>query len=387
MKTTAQTKWVMVAAASILTLCHVESAEPLDARPRSLNPSAGSPVPPLAKPELAASSPKKWHPGHYVRADAQAFPKSDQQRFEVYDRIRDKPLFQGGLILCTWGMLEPEQDKYDFSQIDKDLAYLKAMGKRLIIEVWWMKYDEGASFDYFPKYVVDEGGVKIRSNGNPVVRVDETRWMDRLVKLYQALATRYDSDPAVEQLIISETCLTPADEFRRAIPAIAAAWPQTPVILYLNWIESPQLGRELAAICGRYGVGLGGPDIIPPSPKGGPESETHGARLLRGAGKDTSGDWGSTDYRGRIPVSYSYEAYREGGPPAGLIGYALDVLKTTHIVWGVYDVHPGYIAPGWDWPAVLAAVKSVNGRITTGVPTSFADALPTKEGQQSPRTK
>jgi len=322
----------------------------------------------------SGSSARKWNPGHYVRANALGFPENDATRQSVYDLTRNNPLFKGGLITVTWGEVEPIEGQYDFSQIDKDLAYLKSMGKMLIIEVWWQKYGGDVNARYFPQYIIDAGGIgSIPSQNEHHVLINEQQWADRYIALQRALAARYDGDPGVEQVVITETASTSAYEFKYIVPAVAAFWSKTAVVLYMNWVDTPELARDLMAICAQNAVGVGGPDILPPKPIS-PTGEDNGSRALRGVGRDSLysdgtniGDFGSIDYRGRIPVSYSYEALFNI-PPSALIGYAMNTLKATHIVWGVNNSLPA----GQDWPTgVLPTVQSVSGLTSTAMPTAF----------------
>lgn len=338
----------------------------------------------------------KWHPGHYVRPNAVGLPKGDYGRFEVYDRIKEEPLFRGALIIAPWGMLEPKPGEYDFSQIDKDLNYLKSFPtpKRLMIEVWWQtfggeipKTPQNAEDRYVPDYIVDGGGVTVSNYGGYSVRIHDPKWMNRLIALFQALGKRYNSDPYVEQIVITETAAEYADktfsgaamtsQFKRLIPAVRAAWPNTSAVLYLNFLESPDATAQVAALCAETGVGIGAPDILPPPPHG--PWEDWGSRALRGAGyqrqmphKDWFGNFGTTDYRGKIPISYSFEVPEMGGkkllPPA-LYDYAYDTLKATHIVWGSVEDNP---LPEQNWRnGVLPLVRARNGKIHSTCPTAY----------------
>jgi hypothetical protein len=285
---------------------------------------------------------KKWNPGHYLRANALGFVAQDYARKAVYEMTRNDPNLKGGLLAIPWGTIETSKGVYDFSQIDKDLAILKSMGKKLIIEVWWQKYGGSVPDDrHFPRYIYDAGGV-VAVKSDFSVRMDQAQWADRYIALQQALAAKYDADPAVEQVIITETASTSAYEFKRIVPAVAAAWHRTTVVLYMNWVDTAQLAQELMAICAQNGVGVGGPDILPPKPIS-PVGEDHASRALRGVGVSSlysdgqeMQNFGTTDYRGQVPVSYSYEALH-GIPPSAMISYVTGTLKATHIAWAVTE--------------------------------------------------
>jgi hypothetical protein len=248
---------------------------------------------------------------------------------------------------------------------------------------------------HLPDYLFEEGKVACSFSddcpGGYIARLDDPYVMDRLIRLYQALAERYDTHPRVEQIIITESSAAYEGldhqgwyrQFRRLISEVGSVWAHTPAVFYMNWIGDP---GGFAAHCAASGVGIGAPDILPGPPH--PGIEDHGSRALRGAGLQScfgddadQCDFGTTDYRGQIPVSYSYQAlmcYPEefGGdgichlPPAALIDYSLEVLQATHIVWSVVD----YLPEGGNWSdGVLPIVESVGGQVgSAACPSRYA---------------
>jgi hypothetical protein len=149
---------------------------------------------------------RKWHPGHYLRANAQAFTFNRDARNAIWDRVRDEPLVKGGLLTVPWGTVEMNRGVYDFTEIDADVATMKAMGKKLIIEVWWMNYwhsipstPQGPQ-GWLPDYVIatDCAAPTVR-NGTPepgyTVKLNRAGCMDPLIELYRALGRRYDDEP------------------------------------------------------------------------------------------------------------------------------------------------------------------------------------------------
>jgi hypothetical protein len=287
-------------------------------------------------------------------------------------------LIKGALMTVPWGSVETSQGVYDFSQIDKDLAYLKAMGKRLILEVWWMNYwntlpsaPQSGGVYWLPDYMISNGCAAAATYSSGVgytVQLHQQACMDRLIALFQALAQRYNSDPNIEQIIITEPSVPYASydsnafltQFQRLVAAIPAAWPNTSRAFYMNWFDQP---GTMAASAAQNGVGLGGPDTLPPPPIG--PWEDDGSQALRGAG----GKYGTVDYRGRIPVSYSYEALYSIAP-ASLMSYALGTLKVTHMAWAAND----NLASNLNWDTgVIPAITAVNGQVgSTACPTVYS---------------
>lgn len=311
----------------------------------------------------------KWNPGHYVRPNTLGFVSNASDRAWAFEKIRNDSMFKGGLISVPWGSIEPQEGVYNFAPIDHDLQLMKAMGKKLIIEVWWQKYGGTPDTRYFPQYIIDAGGIgSIPSQSEHHVKINETRWADRYIALQKALAARYDNDPDVEQTVITETASTTAYEFKRIVPAVASLWHRTQVVLYPNWVDTPELARDLLAIMAPLGVGVGAPDIIGPP---GMKYEDHGSQALRGVGVqcmyadcNERGDFGSVDYRGQIPVAYQYQAL-SGVGAASVIDYAMNTLKATHLIWSIGE--DGSAATNWA-TGVLPVVKGVSGKTITTYP-------------------
>jgi hypothetical protein len=343
-----------------------------------------TPTPQPTETGSASAGVHKWTPGHYVSANAFGFPKNDWGRQQTYDLTKQYPQFAGGLVRFAWGQLEQQQGRYDFSQIDKDLAYVKSIGKKLIIEIWWEGYkleSVGQAGDrYFPDYILARSGSVQESGGYYSINLDDPWLMDRFIALCAALAARYDADPAVEMFAINETAHEPGYQWPRAIPLIARQWKQTSVVLYMNWIahDLPKLVMDTLAA---NAVGVGAPDTLPPESDGGRYGEDMGSRALRGAGVQPvyqdnpqygSADFGTTDYRGRIPVAYNFQAIHSI-PPSTLIKYQMNTLKVTHSIWAVdHEQTPALNF----YDGILPAVQSISFKTVTACPTAYAGCAP-----------
>lgn len=329
-----------------------------------------------------ASGAVKWNPGHYIRVTSVTFSDTDSERFAGYERIRNEPLFKGASVGVTWGSLETRKGTYDFSVIDKELNYLKAMGKRMIIEVWATNYwhetprTPQGSNKYVPDYLLDEGLVVGLVNGADdgdggyTAAWSNPRTMDYFIPLARALCERYNNEPNIEQIVFGETAVDGAAEFRRLIQPAATACSKTTTVLHMNYVDNPELARELAALGARYGMGIGGPDILPPKPIS-PYGEDHASLVLRGAGVAETGgytgNYGTTDYRGVIPVSFQYQGIHEI-TPAELIDYALNTQRVTHLTWTTID----YMSPAMNWSTgILPTVKAQKTSVTTSCPSVY----------------
>lgn len=326
----------------------------------------------------------KWNPGNYVRADIQGFGSLQQARFDSYSAAFREPLIKGAVMLVNWGVVENGgAGRYDFSVIDRELEFVRSKGRRLILEVWWHSFasndvpavPQQSDFRYLPDYVISGGGAAPSAVYGYMARIHDPKWMDRLIALFQELGRRYNGDPAVEQIIISETSMNLRDptftadaltaQFKRLIPKAREAFPNTPVVIYMNWAGTQQSTTDLLAFGHQSGIGMGGPDILPPPPSG--PYEDWGSQSLRGAG----GSFGSVDYRGRIPVSYSFENPVNQGmqlKPDALYSYASSTLRATHLAWTYFT----YKLPEQNWETgVLPAIRARNGAVATACPTIY----------------
>jgi hypothetical protein len=358
----------------IFAMSALAATAPVGANPKApqnlcIADAAGSTA--CAPAATTGTTAKKWNPGHYLRANEQAFSYQRANRNKIWQMVKDEPLLKGGLVVVPWGAIESNRGQYDFSEIDADVATFKAMGKKLIIEVWWMNYwnsipsvPQGGQ-SWLPDHVISSGCAAVSTNGGYTVQLHKADCMTRLIEVFQALGKRYDGNDTVEQIIITEPSTPYAEQnkdqfheqFKRLIPAVATAWPHTGVVFYMNWYP---YSRDLFV---NYmlpnGVGVGGPDIIPAYRP----AQDDGSSVLQGLG----GDKGTTDYRGQIPTSWSYEASIKDGAPAQLIGYATNTLRCTHVAW--VPSSTGNEAGFGYADGVLPAIKSVSGKTVTTYPT------------------
>jgi hypothetical protein len=270
---------------------------------------------------------------------------------------------------------------YDFSAIDTELNYMKAMGKRLIVEIWGTNYWHAMPTTpqrgntYVPDYLIDEGLVVRLVNGvedgGYTAAWSKPRTMDYFIPLARALCERYNNEPGIEQFVFGETAVDGAKEFLRLIEPAATACSKTTTVLHMNWVDNPELARELAALSARYGMGIGGPDVLPPKPIS-PYGEDHASLVLRGAGVTETGgytgNYGTIDYRGVIPVSFQYQGIYDI-TPAELIDYALNTQRVTHLTWTYID----HMSPEMNWSTgVLPTVKALRTNVNTSCPTVYS---------------
>jgi len=207
----------------------------------------------------------------------------------------DTPAFEGAQLKYTWRELEPEKDKYDFSSIRKDLAFLTSKGKKLFIQLQEVSFD--AKWKLVPDYLQTaeyHGGVAPQYDND----VDEDhpgiagwvsrRWdpavQARFQKLLDALGKEFDGK--IEGINLPETSVvfgvsgklfppgyTP-EIYRDAIitnmKALKRAFPKSVVIQYANFMPGEWLPdndksylRSVYKEARNLSVGVGGPDLLP----------------------------------------------------------------------------------------------------------------------------
>ena len=204
--------------------------------------------------------------------------------------------FEGAQITYTWASLEPNKDRYDFSAIRDDLAFLDSHGKKLFVQLQDLSflpdrinvptyllsdtaYHGGAAQQHtFPND--DEsravpGGWAAR-RWDPAVRA-------RFAKLLEALGKEFDG--RIAGINLTETSVEFGDG--RFVPsgfspeayrdgiianmrALKRAFPNAVTLQYANfmpgeWRPTSDKGylRALFRTATQIGVGMGGPDVLP----------------------------------------------------------------------------------------------------------------------------
>jgi hypothetical protein len=211
----------------------------------------------------------KWHPGHYAFVQSSVLDEG-----HLYEHFR-------GIQKCyNWCTLEPEKDRYDFSAIRSDLAFLGKRDKRLVVQIQTKAFAPGQNC--CPAYLsgTNYGGGVYRTRWgsfNPIIW--DARVNQRLNALYEQLGKAFDREPYLEAVVIPETAVTgdvavqgeahyTVEKYTRSVEegmqALKEAFPHTVIIQYANMpLESVPPLAEYAKV---HGVGFGGPDIYPFDP-------------------------------------------------------------------------------------------------------------------------
>lgn len=222
---------------------------------------------------------------HYV------FFNMERERINESSFLETKA-FEGAQLKYTWKELEPEKDKYDFSAIEKDLAFLNSKGKKLFIQLQDVTFDPASIF--VPQYLRDDkeyhGGVAQQYNDAGTVGEGwvARRWdpavQERFHKLLYALGEKFDGK--IEGINLPETAITFGDKGEKNPPGftpeiykdaviknmeiLKKAFPKSVTIQYANFMPGEFLPwedhgylREIYQAAKEAKIGVGGPDLLP----------------------------------------------------------------------------------------------------------------------------
>jgi hypothetical protein len=212
---------------------------------------------------------RKFRPGHYIAllncCDSQSVMAQSM-----------KPGVVGFMKRYTWRSLEPTLGAYNFSELQSDLYWAAAYGMKLVVMIddKSFKLNEKHSPAYLDKYALrNRKGGFTTARWQPYV-------VQRMNALTKALGNRFDSNNALEGVIITEETAPSVDEwildangytpekYRDAyismLNSAAASLPTSRIFWYMNFFPRNQsyLGDIAAAVASK-GVVMGGPDVLP----------------------------------------------------------------------------------------------------------------------------
>jgi hypothetical protein len=230
----------------------------------SVAPAQAAPVCKQQQSPLPESQ-RKFHPGHYV---------SVGKARKDFAGVKTEGV-TGIQLRYRWANLEPEEGRYDFAPIERDLQAAKRAGLQLVVMI------EDKTFDYempTPAYLHDKRTVATRNRGYMAVRWDP-EVNDRFKQLIASLGARFDCEPHFEGVAFQETALSLDDQvlsqygytpekYRDSLIGLlrsaAKSLPSSRVFWYMNFLPRRQeyIGDIAQAIVGT-GVVMGGPDVLP----------------------------------------------------------------------------------------------------------------------------
>lgn len=200
------------------------------------------------------------------------------------------PGIEGVQIVYSWRQLEPEEGRYDFSRIERDLTVSDGLGKHLWVQLQDRFFLPEAR--HLPDYILSEpqyrGGLARQfdnpGEGRPIGSGwTAMQWNAPLRARYQALiaalAERFDG--RIYGLNLPETAFDPMDESEAGFTCDAyfeaelenalfarRAFAQSHVVQYVNffpceWDNDHRFMERFFDAAVAKGIGLGGPDIVP----------------------------------------------------------------------------------------------------------------------------
>jgi hypothetical protein len=211
---------------------------------------------------------RKYRPGHYI-ALLRSFDSQSIMSASV------KPGVVGFMKRYTWRSLEPTLGAYNFSEIQSDLHWAAAYGMKLVVMI------EDKTFvneKPGPAYL-DQYALRNRDNGYTMARW-QPYVVQRMNALTRALGARFDSNWALEGVIITEETAPGVDnwildangyspeKYRDAyismLNSAANSLPTSRIFWYMNFFPRNQsyIGVVAAAVAPK-GVVMGGPDVLP----------------------------------------------------------------------------------------------------------------------------
>lgn len=195
----------------------------------------------------------------------------------------------GAQITYPWKRLEPQKDKYDFSEIENDLAFLKSKGKELFIQIQDVTFD--STFFAVPKYILTDqvynGGVNSQFETDPEGKMVKAGWVarrwdpavaERFFRLLKKLSSQFDG--RIEGINLPETSvdfpekeeLFPpgftykiyVDAIKKYMQELRTDFRKSTPIIYANFMpgDSNEGLISIYNYAREIGLGVGGPDIM-----------------------------------------------------------------------------------------------------------------------------
>lgn len=317
------------------------------------------PAPPLWEDEVATVLPAgtgvKWYPGHYIKG------QEGTSISGVTSLLREQNV-EGITMEYDWADLEPTRNNYDFSRIERDLAEVKALGKRLIIIFEDRDFRLDSPRGVLPDYVIDDPalGVSPTKNGY-IANYWKPAVMDREIALVRALGARFDADPFIAGIGNGESSPgfagnIPASyddgdaliQFTRLYNAMASAFPTTVRFQQANfWTGKEGSIEQLLESLYQQGCGMAEPDSVR---RGGVGTETNAMQAYR------------INYLGKMPRLgiVSAQSNESGATYAEMMDY-FAVAKYHFVAW-----IPSRLKEA------IATIDARNGAINTTCPDNLA---------------
>lgn len=224
-------------------------------------------------------------------AAPQNFLFADSDDLSSLGPLLRRPDIAGVQVVYSWKSLETARGEYDFSRIERDLAYLEPLNRKLFIQLQDRFFE--VQHRNIPAYLLQEpiyrGGLVAQAD-NPGENQPEGRgWVtqqwnpavrERFQKLLSALARKFDgrvfginlpesaADIDRENDRTGFTCDKYFDATLENIAHARKVFSKSHVVQYANfwpceWNDERKYMSRIFEFAKQRGIGLGGPDIVP----------------------------------------------------------------------------------------------------------------------------
>lgn len=225
-----------------------------------------------------------------LAAAPQNYLYTSSGELETHRSLLERQDIHGVQIVYSWKQLETAKDVYDFTDIERDLAQVNTLHKKLFIQIQDRFFDAKAR--NIPAYLQTPayGGGLVAQTDNPGEGIaPATGWVamqwnpdvrERYQRLLTALAAKFDGkiaginlpETAIDIDMKSATNGFTCDNYFAAtldnIQFARKTFPHSHVVQYINfwpceWDNDHQYMSRLFAVAQQNHIGLGGPDIVP----------------------------------------------------------------------------------------------------------------------------
>jgi hypothetical protein len=298
----------------------------------------------------AAQQPAPSAPRHFI------FFAHERERISE-PAFLTNPNIAGAQLKYTWRELEPERDRYDFSRLLSDLAWLEQHGKRLFVQLQDVSFSRSHVVpDYLLNDTAFHGGVAAKHENGAFAGWAARRWdaavRARFASLLVALGRA--ADGRLEGVNLAETAIgfgedTPparrppgftydgyAAGVRELMSAARTAFARSHVVVFANFMPGEGLPhddhgylRGVYAHADSMGVGVGGPDILPYRPW----QRRHSLPLIAARRPGTIAAMAVQDGN----LAERERATGQRITVAELARFATDTLRLDYIFWGTEE--------------------------------------------------
>jgi hypothetical protein len=246
---------------------------------------------PLTQVALTANAAEPFSVPAAKRVHHYVFFGMDRESIPHAKTFFETEILEGAQVAYSWRQLEHTKDKYDFSLIREDLAFMRARGKKL-----WIQFQDVSfrpSHNHAPKYLLNEPQFNGGADKQYQIKDDDEalavhqgwmvrRWdpavQERMHKLFAALGKEFDGQVAgfnteeTSSGFGSTGKLFPKgythEIYRDAIianmKALKRAFPKSIAMIYANFMPGGRPHLEAVYKAARESnIAVGGPDLLP----------------------------------------------------------------------------------------------------------------------------